>query len=74
MQPLDLCRNPLPWVDGAKHLGNFIENRIDGLKKDIRMKRAEYINKNYDTVAVLRNVHVCTCVHCVKRKKTKVTN
>ena len=28
--------------------------------------------KNYDTVAVLRNVH--TCVHCVKRKKTKVTN
>ena len=33
-----------------------------------------YIKENYDTVAVLRNLHVCTCVHCVKRKKTKVTS
>ena len=45
VKPLDLCGNPLPWVDGAKHLGSFIENKIDGLKKDIRMKRAEYINR-----------------------------
>ena len=46
VKPLDLCGNPLQWVEGAKHLGNYMENKIDGLKKDIRMKRAEYINKN----------------------------
>ena len=39
-----------------------------------RLRRAEQRlqTKNYDTVAVLRNVHVCTFIHCVKRKKTKV--
>ena len=48
VKPLDLCGNPLPWVDGAKHLGNYVENKIDGLKKDMKIKRADYINKNND--------------------------
>ena len=48
VKPLDLCGNPLPWVDGAKHLGNYIENKIDGLKKDMKIKRAGYIDKNND--------------------------
>ena len=43
---LNLCGNPLPWVSSGKHLGITLENKIDGLKADIRKKRAEYINKN----------------------------
>ena len=35
VKPLDLCGNPLLWVDGAKHLGNYIENKIDGLNAGI---------------------------------------
>ena len=50
VKPLDLCGNPLPWVEGAKHLGNYIENKIDGLKKDMKMKRADYINKNNELI------------------------
>ena len=57
VKPLDLCGNPLPWVDGAKHLGSFIENKIDGLKKDIRMKRAEYINKNNEIIQEFSHFH-----------------
>ena len=66
VKPLDLCRNPLPWVDGAKHLGNFIENRIDGLKKDIRMKRAEYINKNNEIIQEFSFCHPKAIFHLNK--------
>ena len=41
-----LCGNPLPWVDHCKHLGNYVENRIDGMKHDLQIKKAQYINKN----------------------------
>ena len=41
-----LCGNPLPWVQHGKHLGNTIENKINGMKKDIMVKRATYIDKN----------------------------
>ena len=41
-----LCDVPLPWVSSAKHLGIIIENKIDGLKKDILVKRAAFIQKN----------------------------
>ena len=41
-----LCGNPLPWVDKLKHLGNTITNKIDGGQADIKVKRANYIEKN----------------------------
>ena len=43
-----LCGNPLPWVSSGKHLGITIENKVNGMKKDIMIKRAEYIQKNND--------------------------
>ena len=41
-----LCGNNLPWEKSAKHLGNKIENVIDGLKQDTKEKRARYISRN----------------------------
>ena len=46
LPPMYLCGNPLPWVSSGKHLGITIENKMDGMKSDIKMKRADYINKN----------------------------
>ena len=43
---LVLCGVPLPWVDSCKHLGNTVENKINGMKKDISIKRASYVAKN----------------------------
>ena len=43
--PVQLCGNNLPWVEFGKHLGNILENKIDGLQKDITVKRARYINR-----------------------------
>ena len=45
-----LCGDPLPWVSNGKHLGNWVENKIDGMKKDIKTKRAAYIDKNNDLI------------------------
>ena len=41
-----LCGNHLPWVNNGKHLGNTIENNINGMKMDIKQKRAKFIAKN----------------------------
>ena len=46
IQPLKLCGDDLPWVEKGKHLGNFVENKSDGMKKDTLIKRANYIQKN----------------------------
>ena len=46
LKQMMLCGNPLPWVENCKHLGNYLESRYDGMKQDLRTKRAEYINKN----------------------------
>ena len=43
---IKLNGNPLPWVKQAKYLGNTIENVINGLAHDIKLKRARYIEKN----------------------------
>ena len=43
---VNLGNDPLPWVSHAKHLGNNLENIINGLKKDISVKRAQFIDKN----------------------------
>ena len=45
---LVLCGNPLPWTDKCKHLGINIENRIDGCEYDMKVKNAQYINKNIE--------------------------
>ena len=41
-----LCENPLPWIHSAKHLGNTIENNLNGMAKDTKLKRAIFIQKN----------------------------
>ena len=46
LRQVQLCGNPLPWVSHGKHLGNTVENKINGMKKDITNKRATYISKN----------------------------
>ena len=43
---MKLCGNTLPWEKSAKHLGNKIENVMDGLKQDMKEKRARYISRN----------------------------
>ena len=43
---LKLGTDLLPWVDKGKHLGNTLENIVNGMKKDMSIKRAQYINKN----------------------------
>ena len=43
---LELCGNPLPWVEGAKYLGNRLTDKINGLREDTYIKRARYIERN----------------------------
>ena len=45
---MTLCGNPLPWTDKCKHLGTTITNKIDGCDVDIRVKNANYIEKNIE--------------------------
>ena len=45
-EKLILNGDPLPWVTHAKYLGNLIENVINGLKNDIKVKRAKFVEKN----------------------------
>ena len=45
---VELCGDPLPWVDGGVHLGNHIKNSCDGMRQDIKVKRANFIGKNID--------------------------
>ena len=41
-----LCGNPLPWVKEGIHLGNNFENQYNGMARDIKIKRVQYIDKN----------------------------
>ena len=43
-----LCGDPLPLVQGGEHLGNHISNSSSGMKQDICVKIANFINKNID--------------------------
>ena len=47
---LKLCGNSLPWVNSGKHLGNTIENKVNGMQLDIKQKRAQYITKNNELI------------------------
>ena len=49
LKPIKLNGNNLPWIDSPEtviHLGNTIENNGNFLSKDIKIKRAKYINRN----------------------------
>ena len=45
---LKLNEDKLPWVQKAKYLGNTIESIMNDLSKDVRIKRARYIEKNVE--------------------------
>ena len=66
VEPLLLCGNPLPWVQNCKHLGNHLENKIDGMKKDVKIKRANYIDKNNDLLQEFHHCHPKTIFHVNK--------
>ena len=44
-------------MDHCKHLGNTVENRINGLKQDIRIKRANYVTKNNELYQEFNYAH-----------------
>ena len=46
LQPLTLCGNKLPWVKTGKHVGQNVTDKADGLKKDMLIKRARFIDRN----------------------------
>ena len=53
-----LCGNMLPWVDSVKHLGNTIENKTNGiLSQDIRVKRAQFIQRCNEIIQELYFAH-----------------
>ena len=52
-----LCGNPLPWVKEGIHLGNNINNQYDGMVKDIKIKRASYIDKNCELLQEFMFAH-----------------
>ena len=54
---LVLSGNDLPWIDGAKYLGNTVTNKIDGLQNDIKCKRAKYIEKNCELLQEFPFIH-----------------
>ena len=45
IRKLELNGNKLPWWPTGKHLGNKIENQINGMKMDIKEKRAKFIDR-----------------------------
>ena len=54
---LKLCGNNLPWVTSGKHLGNTIQNKMDGMKLDFKQKRCQYITKNNDILQEFFSSH-----------------
>ena len=46
LKPLTLGGHCLPMVNSVRHLGNKIENKLDGMRQDMREKRARFIQKN----------------------------
>ena len=54
---LNLCGNPLPWIEGAKYLGNKWTNEINGLKDDVKIKRARYIERNCEILKEFYFIH-----------------
>ena len=47
---INLNGNTFPWVPTGKHLGMTLENTMNGLKKDILIKKARFIDKNNEII------------------------
>ena len=52
-----LCGNPLPWVKEGIHLGNHISDQYNGMLRDIKIKRACYIDKNCELLQEFMFAH-----------------
>jgi hypothetical protein len=50
----------LPWVEAGKHQGHFFKNKIDGKKHDLKVERAEFIDKNNDLLQEYYFAHPMT--------------
>ena len=59
---LSLGEDKLPWVSNVKHLGNMVENKLNGQRKDITIKRARYIDKNNELLQEFYFAHPETLV------------
>ena len=57
-----LCGNPLPWVTQGLHLGNHFDSKYNGMARDIKIKRAAYINKNCELIQEFMFAHPRTRV------------
>ena len=57
LKKMKLCGNFLPWEESAKHLGNKIMNEMNGLKQDIKEKRARYISRNNEILQEFSYAH-----------------
>ena len=60
---IKLCGNSLPWVSSGKHLGNVLEDKIDGMRQDLKIKRAQYIAKNNNLYQEFSFCHPHTRFH-----------
>ena len=57
---LKLHGHNLPWVSYVKHLGCKIENTLDGMKQDLREKRAQFIQRNNEICQEFSFAHPVT--------------
>ena len=64
-----LCGNKLPWVKEGIHLGNYFENVYDGMTRDIRLKKVNFIAKNFELLQEFYFAHPNT-----KLKTTVIYN
>ena len=63
LNKMKLNGDVLPWVETGLHLGNNVEDKINGMAKDIRVKRANYIQKNNDIMQEFYFAHPSTKFH-----------
>ena len=69
---LKLCGNNLPWVASGKHLGVTLVNKNDGLKQDMKMKRAQYIARNNEIAQEFQFCHPFAQFHLNQVYKFKL--
>ena len=46
LKNIKLNGNDLHWVEKGVHFGNHVQNEMNGMKQDVNVKRARYIQKN----------------------------
>ena len=46
LRPMYLCGDILPWVKSGKHVGQHINDKVDGMQHDILVKKAKFIERN----------------------------